>query len=152
MRTKKSVRYEIVLDELVLRRRTAPDDVLETQPRWLVMAAQVPNVEIRVLPIEADLGYHHSPVLRSLTSYSYPAAPSITVIETETTEAPSTGEDQLDRYSHAAAAGPTAWRPAARARWSASVIPRTARRPCCGVSPAAWTAFGPVVTGTPDAR
>jgi transcriptional regulator with XRE-family HTH domain len=99
VRTKKPVRYEVVLDELVLRRRTAPDDVLETQARWLAEAAQLPNIEIRVLPIEANLGYH-SPVLNSFAIYSYSAAPSVTVVETETTEAQSTDEDQLDRYSH----------------------------------------------------
>ncbi len=98
-RPKKPVQYEVILDELMLRRRTAPAEVMTVQRHRLAEAAKLSNVNIRVLALDASLPYD-TPSLNSFAVYSFANAPDIGVVETETTEAQSSDEDQLDRYRH----------------------------------------------------
>lgn len=58
-----------------------------------------PNVDLRVLPLDAQVP-HDGPPLNSFAIYSYSGAPDTAVVETETTEAQSTDNDQLDRCRH----------------------------------------------------
>jgi transcriptional regulator with XRE-family HTH domain len=98
-RTKRPVQYEVILDELVLRRPTAPPEVMRDQLRHMMTAAETANVEIRVLSLDRELP-HHAPALNSFALYGFASTPDIVVVETETTEAQSTDSDQIDRYRH----------------------------------------------------
>ncbi|MGA8115712.1 MAG: helix-turn-helix transcriptional regulator [Actinocatenispora sp.] len=98
-RSKRPVRYEVILDELVLHRATAPDNVMVQQRQHLVEMAKQSNVEVRVLPLGAKIGYH-TPSLNSFALYTFAGLPEIGVVETETTEAQTNDDDQLERYRH----------------------------------------------------
>lgn len=51
--------YEAVLDEIALRRLSAPPDVVAAQVQHLVASAREPRIIVRVLPVGAaiDGGY-----------------------------------------------------------------------------------------------
>ncbi|MGH2601242.1 MAG: helix-turn-helix domain-containing protein [Dehalococcoidia bacterium] len=91
------VQYTAILDEGLLRRRTAPPEVLAAQWRHLAEMAALPNVEIRVLPLDAELDYF-SPPLTSFALYRLTHSPDMAVVETETGEMQITDEDQIQRY------------------------------------------------------
>lgn len=48
--------YRLVLEELAIRRPVVPAEVMVEQLRHLLALAERPNIDIRVLPIEAHLG------------------------------------------------------------------------------------------------
>ncbi len=91
------VAYTAILDESVLRRRTAPHEVMRAQRSHLVEMASLPNVDIRVLPFDAEIDYL-SPPLNAFVLYSIKHSPGVTVVETETSEVQVTDEDQTRRY------------------------------------------------------
>lgn len=45
--------YEVVLDEVALRRLSAPPEVMHAQIEALVTAASDPKVTVRILPVDA---------------------------------------------------------------------------------------------------
>lgn len=96
-RPKKPVQYEVLIDKLALSRNTAPADVMAAQRQRLVEASRLPNVELRVLPLDVALPYY-TPSLNSFTVFSFASSSDVVVVETETTEAQSTDDDQLSRY------------------------------------------------------
>ncbi|MGH8276850.1 MAG: helix-turn-helix domain-containing protein, partial [Steroidobacteraceae bacterium] len=64
--------YEVVLDEIALRRLPAPPQVVADQLRHLVELADQPKITVRVLPVDARIAGYVVP--RSAFSlYTYPA-------------------------------------------------------------------------------
>jgi transcriptional regulator with XRE-family HTH domain len=93
------VRYQAVLDEGVLRRRTADPVVLRGQLEHLVTMNEQPNVSIRVLPFDADTPYLSRP-LTSFTLYRFadPDEPDLVVTETETSDVQLGDPEDVARY------------------------------------------------------
>lgn len=93
------VRYEVVLDEAVLRRRTADPAVLRSQLEHLVTMNEQPNISIRVLPFDAESPYLSRP-LTSFTLYRFadPDEPDLVVTETETSDVQLGDPEDVARY------------------------------------------------------
>lgn len=63
--------YEVVLDEIAVRRLSAPPAVVAVQVQHLVVCADEPKITVRVLPVDAVIeGYvtHRS----AFAVYTYP--------------------------------------------------------------------------------
>jgi transcriptional regulator with XRE-family HTH domain len=95
----KPVRYLGILDEAVLRRRTAEPSVLREQLRHLVEVTEPPNVEVRVLPLAAAVAYASRP-LNSFAIYHFSDEddPELVSIETETSEVQLGDAEDAGRY------------------------------------------------------
>ncbi|MGI5214449.1 helix-turn-helix domain-containing protein [Plantactinospora sp. CA-290183] len=79
--------YEVVLEELAVRRLGAPPEVMLTQLRHLVELVGDPagRTAVRILPIEAELpGYLLARTPFSLYTFADPADPQVVAIDTET--------------------------------------------------------------------
>ncbi|WP_163509435.1 helix-turn-helix domain-containing protein [Fodinicola acaciae] len=89
--------YAVVLDESVIRRRTAPVEVQAGQLRHLIEVAGLPNVDLRVLPFNADVK-HAAPPLNSFYLFDIGNSPEVAVVETETKELHVTASEKITRY------------------------------------------------------
>lgn len=110
--------YEVVLDELAVRRLSAPPEVVVAQLQHLITAAKDPRVTLRLLPVDAVIDGYVIP--RSAFSlYTYPDAkdPRVVAVDTVTTDVVLTSlteKIQVTRYNnlyerlHRAALGPRA--------------------------------------------
>ena len=74
--------YEVILDELAVRRRSAPAPVLRDQLRYLAEAAETDKITILVLPVDALIEGFDVP-LCSFSAYTYPDPDDPTVIGIE---------------------------------------------------------------------
>jgi transcriptional regulator with XRE-family HTH domain len=94
--------YEVVLDEIAVRRLSAPPEVVAAQLEHLVAVASEPRVTLRLLPVDATIDGYVIP--RSAFSlYTYPDAkdPRVVAVDTVTTDVVLTSltEDvQVTRY------------------------------------------------------
>lgn len=95
-------RYEVVLDEPVIRRPMAPSDVMAAQLRHLIDVATSRNrVTIRVLPIDAFISGYEAPRSPfSLFTYPDPADPHVAAVDTETVDLVFTRPDEVAPYVH----------------------------------------------------
>lgn len=77
------IRYEVVLEEMVIRRPTAAPAVLREQLLHLVKLGGRPNVSVRILPLSAPLGEGKAPT-SPCSIYTYPDRedPQIALIDT----------------------------------------------------------------------
>ncbi|MCW2937019.1 MAG: helix-turn-helix domain protein [Actinomycetia bacterium] len=89
--------YELILDEVAIRRATAPQQVLADQYRHLADKASQDKTEIRILPVDATIGSFTVPVC-TFSIYSYPSDPSVVAVETVTTDTVLTVPDDVERY------------------------------------------------------
>lgn len=53
--------YRLVLEEQAIRRRPVPAQVMIDQLEYLLVLAERPNISIRVVPVDADLGDGYTP-------------------------------------------------------------------------------------------
>ncbi|MEV0899634.1 helix-turn-helix transcriptional regulator [Actinoplanes sp. NPDC049802] len=92
--------YEAILDEAVLRRRTAPPDVMAAQFRHLIELASRENVTVRVLRLDAEVEYL-SRALNSFSLYRFddPDQDDMVSVETETSDLWLGDPEDLARYS-----------------------------------------------------
>lgn len=96
--------YDVVLDELAVRRLSAPPEVIAAQLEHLVATAAEPRVTLRLLPVNATIDGYVIP--RSAFSlYTYPDAkdPRVVAVDTVTTDVVLTSltEDvQVTRYTN----------------------------------------------------
>lgn len=75
--------YHVVLEEMAVRRSTAPPEILAEQLLHLVKLAERPRFSVRVLPLAAPLGEGKAPTSPcSIYTYPDPEDPQITVIDT----------------------------------------------------------------------
>lgn len=94
MRDERPARYEVLLDEAMLRRRTAPLDVLIGALRHVLEVAERDNVDVRVIPQTA------APAMNAFVLYSSdePEEPTMVLIETATADIGPTDEDEVAHY------------------------------------------------------
>lgn len=80
--------YEVVLDEVAVRRWSAPPGVLRAQLEYLVeMVPATPAVTVRVLPVDARIaGYVVPRSAFSLYTYPDPADPQVVAVDTVTSD------------------------------------------------------------------
>lgn len=78
--------YEVVIDELAIRRRAAPDDVVRAQLYHICARVNGdPNTRVRVLPADASIaGYRVPRSGFSLFTYPDPDDPVVVVVDTVT--------------------------------------------------------------------
>lgn len=92
--------YEVVIDELAIRRATAPPEVLRAQ--LLHMAATVngsPKITARVLPVSAALeGYGMPRSAFSIYTFADPKDPRVVTVDTVTDDLLLTNVEDVRRY------------------------------------------------------
>lgn len=96
--------YEVVLDEIALRRLSAPPEVVASQVRHVVACASEPQITVRVLPVDAVIdGYVTPRSAFSVYAYPDPRDPRVVAVDTVTTDVVCTSlteETQVMRYSN----------------------------------------------------
>ncbi|WP_418152702.1 helix-turn-helix domain-containing protein [Actinoalloteichus caeruleus] len=94
--------YEVVLDEIALRRLSAPAEVVASQMQHLVARAREPKITVRVLPVNAAIdGYVTPRSAFSVYAYPDPQDPRVVAVDTVTTDVVLTSlaeEKQVTRY------------------------------------------------------
>lgn len=92
--------YEVIIDELAVRRATAPPEVLKAQ--LFQIAATVngtPKVTARVLPVQAEIeGYSVPRSAFSIYTFHDPGDPTIVAVDTVTDDLLLTEGDDVKRY------------------------------------------------------
>ncbi|MFA1541665.1 helix-turn-helix domain-containing protein [Actinomadura monticuli] len=93
--------YEVILDEVVIRRPTAPPQVMLDQLRSLIdTAAHHPRVTVLVLPLAADFTGRLLPKSAFfLFTFRDPADPPMAVVDTVSTDIVHTQGDEVVRYN-----------------------------------------------------
>ena len=94
-------RYEVILDEVVVRRPTAPPRVMLDQLRSLIeTATRHPYVTLLVLPIAADFTGRLLPKSAFfLFGFKDEADPPLAVVDTVSTDIVHTARDEVMRYN-----------------------------------------------------
>ncbi|MFI6883909.1 helix-turn-helix transcriptional regulator [Streptosporangium canum] len=91
--------YEVIVDEVVIRRRLAPPAVLRAQLLHLVDKAAEEKIIVRVLPVEADIeGYTLIPCTFSIYRYHDPGDPIVVGVEAVTSDVVLTEPDEVTPY------------------------------------------------------
>lgn len=91
--------YDVVLDEMAIRRLTAPPKVMAAQLRAL--AEDLSRISIRVLTVDARISGYEAPRSPfSLFSYPDPGDPVVVAVDTETTDLVFTRADEVTPYVH----------------------------------------------------
>lgn len=95
----RGVGYEATIDEAVLRRRTAPPEVMAEQWRHLIDVASMENVTLRVLRFDAEIEYL-SGALNSFALYRFddPEQDDMVSVELETSDLWLGDSEDLARY------------------------------------------------------
>jgi transcriptional regulator with XRE-family HTH domain len=91
--------YEAILDEVAVRRLTAPPAVLREQLLYVVAEAQTGTSTVRVLPVDARIEGYGPPVC-SFSCYRFPdpGDPVVVALEAVTSDHMLTDPDQVGRY------------------------------------------------------
>lgn len=98
-RADQPVHYMAILDETVLRRRTAPPDVMREQIDHLLRAMSLERVTVRVLPFGAEPEHYAFPFTSfSIYEFRDPADPRIVAVETDSSDMHLGDQEDLDRY------------------------------------------------------
>ncbi|MEU5992946.1 helix-turn-helix transcriptional regulator [Spirillospora sp. NPDC047418] len=93
--------YTVILDEVVLRRVNVPADIMAAQVRHLVqLGTSVSDLAIHVLPVDTYIkGVPIPQAAFSLYSFPDPAAPSMVVVETSSSDLPYTGKHEVEQHT-----------------------------------------------------
>jgi transcriptional regulator with XRE-family HTH domain len=92
--------YEVIIDEMAIRRPSAPDDVVRAQLSHIVDALNgADRLSVRVLPIQAGIEGFALP-RSSFATYTYPdrGDPVVVAIDTVTDDLVLTDDDAVRRY------------------------------------------------------
>lgn len=96
--------YEVILDEIAVRRLGAPPSVVAAQLEHLVAVAAEPRVEVLVLPVAARIeGYVFPRSPFSIYDYPEPDDPQVVAVDTVTSDVVLTSmtePDQVKRYTN----------------------------------------------------
>ncbi|MGH3874745.1 MAG: helix-turn-helix domain-containing protein [Pseudonocardiaceae bacterium] len=96
--------YEVVLDEIALRRLSAPPEVVASQMQHLVACVREPKITVRVLPVDAAIdGYVTPRSAFSVYAYFDSRDPRVVAVDTVTTDVVLTSlieEVQVTRYTN----------------------------------------------------
>lgn len=92
--------YEVILDELAIRRASAPPAVLREQLRHIAATVEnSPKITLRVLPVNADIeGYSLPRSAFSIYSFTDPGDPTIVAVDTVTDDLLLHEGDGVKRY------------------------------------------------------
>ncbi|MBG0818677.1 helix-turn-helix transcriptional regulator [Planomonospora sp. ID82291] len=91
--------YEVIVDEVVIRRRLAPPAVVRAQLLHLAEKASEEKITVRVLPIEAAIeGYTLVPCTFSIYRYPDPGDPIVVGVEAVTSDVVLTDPDEVTPY------------------------------------------------------
>jgi hypothetical protein len=91
--------FDVVIDEAVLHRRSAPAEVMREQLDHLVVAAlNLPSITVRILPFTAELS-GHAQARTAFSRYTYPKPddPVIVVVDTNVDDLILQDRDEDDR-------------------------------------------------------
>lgn len=92
--------YEVIIDEIAVRRRCVPSDIMKQQLYHLAATVNGnPNVTVRVLPLEAEIPDYRVP--RSafgLYTFPDPEDPAVVTVDTVTDDLVLTQPAQVQRY------------------------------------------------------
>jgi transcriptional regulator with XRE-family HTH domain len=93
--------YEVIIDELAVRRLAAPPGVVKKQLFHLATAGNgTPQVRLRVLPIDARIGGYAVPRCTfSVYDYPDPGDPAVVAVDTVTSDLILTGPAQTGPYN-----------------------------------------------------
>jgi hypothetical protein len=95
-----ALQLSVVMDESVLLRRVGDDGIMREQLRHLVDAAELPNVDLRVLPLNQNTGLIAGSFV--IMSFGSPGAPEAAVladvVSTESLNAELYVEGETDTY------------------------------------------------------
>ncbi|MCD0448323.1 helix-turn-helix transcriptional regulator [Actinocorallia sp. API 0066] len=100
MRRKGGPAYEVILDEFAVRRRTAPAPIMRAQfEHMAAVAAEENSIEIRVLPLGAEVESYNLPVCSfQIYNYADPKDPVVVGVESPTTDTVLTEADHVAGY------------------------------------------------------
>jgi transcriptional regulator with XRE-family HTH domain len=92
--------YEVILDELAIRRATAPPEVLKAQLYHIAATVNgSPKITTRVLPVAAMIeGFSVPRSAFSIYTFSDPGDPTIVAVDTVTDDLLLTEDDDVKRY------------------------------------------------------
>lgn len=92
--------YEVIIDELAIRRATAPPGVLKAQLYHIAATVNGnPRITTRILPIDADIeGYSVPRSAFSIYSFSDPGDPTIVAVDTVTDDLVLTTDAEVKPY------------------------------------------------------
>lgn len=92
--------YEVVIDEVVLRRLPVPADVMRRQLRHLAsLMEEHQSIAIRVLPVDARIsGYRMPRSAFSLYTYPDPEDPTVVAVDTITSDHVLTAHESVRPY------------------------------------------------------
>lgn len=93
--------YEVIVDEMAVRRLTAPADVIREQLNHIVsVVGTAPRLALRVLPLEAGIqGFAVPRSAFAMYTYADPGDPVVVAIDTVTDDLVLTDDDAVGRYS-----------------------------------------------------
>lgn len=93
--------YDVIIDEMAVRRHTVPADVVCGQVNHLVdLGHHRDNITIRILPLTADIRDHAVPRSAfSIYHYPDPADPVVVAVDTITSDLVLTAADEVGRYT-----------------------------------------------------
>jgi transcriptional regulator with XRE-family HTH domain len=92
--------YEVILDELAIRRASAPPETLKAQLYHITATVNgSPKITARVLPVDARIeGYSVPRSAFSIYTFSDPGDPTIVAVDTVTDDLMLTESDDVKRY------------------------------------------------------
>jgi transcriptional regulator with XRE-family HTH domain len=92
--------YELILDELAIRRGSAPPEILKAQLYHIAATVNgSPKITARVLPVEAHIdGYSVPRSAFSIYTFKDPGDPTIVAVDTVTNDLVLTESDEVKRY------------------------------------------------------
>jgi transcriptional regulator with XRE-family HTH domain len=92
--------YELILDELAIRRGSAPPEILKAQLYHIAATVNgSPKITARVLPVEAHIdGYSVPRSAFSIYTFKDPGDPTIVAVDTVTNDLVLTESDDVKRY------------------------------------------------------
>ena len=92
--------YELILDELAIRRGSAPPEILKAQLYHIAATVNgSPKITARVLPVEAHIdGYSVPRSAFSVYTFKDPGDPTIVAVDTVTNDLVLTESDEVKRY------------------------------------------------------
>ena len=92
--------YDVILDEVAIRRPAAPPEILKAQLYHLAATVNVdPKVTLRVLPVRAEIdGYSVPRSSFSIYTFADPGDPNVVAVDTVTDDLVLTEQPLVNRY------------------------------------------------------
>jgi transcriptional regulator with XRE-family HTH domain len=92
--------YDVILDEVAIRRPSAPPEILKAQLYHLAATVNVdPKVTLRVLPVRAEIdGYSVPRSSFSIYTFTDPGDPNVVAVDTVTDDLVLTEQPLVNRY------------------------------------------------------